>query len=131
MFRGNLAASIEHPPEEDEQHHNQPNSIGSGSGIGSDASGTEAKPFVYCWFWVNTSFMNQNSNQFLLRKEQIDEVARDSKVDPEMNLSLEYHCPPRAESWAHAPHPEFHLVPDKRPLSPKTPKSKPIDEEDE
>lgn len=75
--------------------------------------------------------MNQSSSQLLLRKEQIDEVNRDSKVDPEFNLALDYHCPPRAESWTHAPHPTFHLVSAKQPMSPKTQASPTIDEDDE
>jgi hypothetical protein len=100
--------------------------------VSSAASlGNEEKPFVYAWFWLNTSFMNQSSSRLILRKEQIDEVNRDSKVDPEMNLALDYHCPPRPESWTHAPHPTFHLIPSKQPLSPKTPNSPTIDEDEE
>ena len=51
-----------------------------------------------------------------------DEVARDSKVDPEMNLHLDYFSPPRPASWSHAPHPSFHFVSAQQPLSPRTPK---------
>jgi len=85
---------------------------------------SEEKPFVYCWFWLNTAFINHNSNRIILRKEQIDEVARDKNVDPEMNLQLEYFCPPRPESWQHAPHPTFHLVPSTQPTSPKPARKK-------
>jgi len=39
-----------------------------------------------------------------------------------MNLHLDYFSPPRPASWSHAPHPTFHFVPAKQPLSPRTPK---------
>ena len=117
VFRGNLALQ------------------GSDDGADADVERgspkqKEEKPFVYCWFWINTTFVNAQSTRLVLRKEQIDEVARDNKVDPEMNLQLDYFLPPRPESWTHAPHPTFHLVPAQQPLSPKTPKT-PTVEEDE
>jgi hypothetical protein len=156
-------------------------SVASPSGAASSRSSKNAleeKPFVYAWFWINTAFINQQSNRLILRKEQIgqigggtsermrqgckrcaslsaaahsllvcmfffflmlllcvsllfvccclpDEVARDSKVDPEMNLHLDYFSPPRPASWSHAPHPSFHFVSAQQPLSPRTPKKTP------
>ncbi len=99
--------------------------LNSPSAAGGVSAHVENKPFVYCWFWLNTACINSSSNRLILRKEQIDEVAKDSKVDSEMNLQLDYFSPPRAESWAHAPHPTFHLIPSKAPLSPRTEKKTP------
>lgn len=131
VFRGNLAASLHTvgttggaSGRRDGGHDDHGDHAPSGA---SD----ESKPFVYCWFWLNTSFANQSATSVLLRKEQLDEVNRDAKVDPEMNLALDYHCPPRPESWAHAPHPTFHLIPAAQPISPPTPASKPIDDDED
>lgn len=129
VFRGNLAApaggKIQHTADAEEED-------GAEASVDDDGGkGDEEKPSVYCWFWVNTSFMSHQATSMVLRKEQLDEIQKDAKVDPEMNLALEYHCPPRAASWAHAPHPTFHLVPSAQPLSPLSPKSTAIDEDDD
>lgn len=133
VFRGNLAGKMA-----DDDHHDGAEDAeddGDASAASSPRKtqkqkGDEEKPSVYCWFWVNTSFMDQKSSSLILRKEQLDEIQKDSKVDPEMNLALEYHCPPRAASWGHAPHPTFHLVPSTQPLSPISPKSAPMDDDE-
>lgn len=59
------------------------------------------KPYCYCWFWLNSTFLPQSSNQLILRKDQIDEACKNSRCDGEFSMYLQYNNPPKHSHHKH------------------------------
>lgn len=104
VFRGNLQLDLDDVSANHVNNDSQPSphhqSYNSFSATRPNASSDEEKPYCFCWFWVNTSFMPTHSTQIILRKDQIDDACKNPKVDEEFSAFLQYHSPARTTAYA-------------------------------
>jgi protein-tyrosine phosphatase len=97
IFRGNLQLELDQPVDASNPLFNgmgggQLSSYSSNVTLSSD----EEKPYCFCWFWLNTSFLPTSSTQLILRKDQIDDACKNPRVDEEFAAHITYFSPPRA-----------------------------------